>query len=146
MEQELDKRHMKRRKTDRSYLAQLMYIILEGDISLVTLLGGLGLILWAAFGLWRFGLDLQAYADIFPFGNATFWALNYILCGIGMWWMVAAQFPSLFSLLIGGWIWTIWSWSFFARSTAVATLQTGNATSIIYIIIGLLIIHRSSKK
>lgn len=136
----------KRRKTDQSYLNQLKMILLDGDISMVLLLGGIGLWLWAAFGIWRYIGDLNAYAAMFPFGNGTFWVANYFLCGAAMWWLVAAQMPAMASLLIGGWIGTIWSWSFLARSTAIATLQTGNATSIVYIIIGFLIIHRGARR
>jgi hypothetical protein len=39
----------------------------------------------------------------------------------------------------------IWVWSAIARMTATATFQTGNATSIVYILLGLLIIHRSAR-
>jgi hypothetical protein len=113
---------------------------------MVLLLGGLGLWLWAGFGVFRYMDDLAAYTAMFPFGNGIFWVSNYFLCGAAMWWLVAAQMPPLSSLLIGGWIGTIWSWSFLARSTAIATLQTGNATSIVYIIIGFLIIHRGARR
>lgn len=135
-----------RRKTDISYADQLKHILLDGDISMVLLLGGLGLWLWASFGVWRYTDDLAAYAAMFPFGNGTFWVANYYLCGLAMWWLVAARIPPLASLLIGGWIGTIWSWSLLARTTAIATLQTGNATSIVYIIIGLLIVHRGARR
>lgn len=138
--------HPLRRKSDSSYLAQIKHILLNGDISMVLLLGGLGLWLWAGFGIWKHTDDLSAYAAMFPFGSGIFWGLNYFICGLGMWWLVAAKFPPLASLLIGGWIGTIWSWSYLARSTAIATLQTGNATSIVYIIIGFLIIHRGAKR
>lgn len=136
----------KRRASDISILAQIRHILIDGDISMVLVLGGLGLILWAGFGLFMFIGDLDAYARMFPFGNGWFWVANYLLCGLAMWYVAGAQFPPLASLLIGSWISIIWMWSALARMTATATLQTGNATSVIYIIIGLFIIHRSARK
>lgn len=136
----------RRRVTDRRPHEQLAHIILDGDISMLCLLGGLGLILWAGFGLFMFAGDLDNYTKMFPFGNGYFWVLNYTLCGIAMFVLVAKQFPPLASLLIGAWVCVIWTWAALARMTAVTTLQTGNATSIIYILIGLLIIHRSARR
>lgn len=141
-----NKHHPRRRSSDQSLLNRIAYVLLDGDISMVLLLGGLGLWLWAGFGAWRYVDDLAAYTAMFPFGNGFFWVGNYFFCGLAMWWLVGKNFPPLPSLLIGGWIGTIWSWSFLARTTAVATLQTGNATSIIYIIIGVLIIHRGARR
>ena len=135
-----------RRITDRPKLLQLKHIIIDGDISMLVLLAGVGLILWACFGVFMFVEDMNKYAAMFPFGNGHFWVANYVLCGLAMWWLVASQFPPLSSLLIGGWVCIIWTWAALARMTAVATLQTGNATSIVYIMVGLLIIHRSARK
>lgn len=129
-----------------SYLGQIKHVLLDGDIGMLLLLGGLGLILWAVMGTMKSGVELITYAKMFPFGDATFWFMNYVLCGIAMWGLVATQMPSLPSLLVGGWVTTIWAWSLFARVGNVATMQTGNATSIMYIIIGLLIVQRSSRR
>jgi hypothetical protein len=135
-----------RRRTDVPYLQQLSNTLVDGDISMTVLMAGFGLVLWALFGMFMFTSDLDAYTKMFPFGNGAFWATNYIVCGVAMWWLVAAQFPPLGSLLVGAWVSVIWTWSSLARMTVVATYQTGNATSIIYILIGLLIIHRSARK
>ena len=43
-----------RRRSDQSKLEHLRQIIIYGDISFTVLLGGLGLILWAAFGVMMF--------------------------------------------------------------------------------------------
>jgi hypothetical protein len=136
----------KRRVTDRSYAGQLKHILAEGDISMAMLLGGLGLILWAVFGIWTQYADVDAFEAMFPHGNIDFWLVNYIICGILLWWLVAAQHPPLISLLVGGWIWTLWSWAFFARTASVQTIQIGNATGIIYIVLGILIIQRYGKR
>jgi len=132
-------------KTENKPIKQLIHVLSIGDISMVLLLGGMGLILWALFGLFAYRADLAAYAGMFPFGTPLFWFANYLFCGIAMWVIVALQYPALLSLLVGSWCVVAWSWSALARMTAVATLQTGNATSVIYIIIGILIIHRSSR-
>jgi len=121
-------------------------IVLHGDISMLCVLGGLGLMLWAFFGVFMFASDLENYTKMFPVGNGWFWAANYVVCGITMWLLVAYKFPPLLSLLAGSWICVIWTWSALARMTATATLQTGNATSVVYILLGLLIIHRSARR
>lgn len=136
----------RRRKTDVSPSDQLKYVFLHGDISITVLIAGLGLILWAVFGLFVFADDMIAYSKMFPFGTGAFWASNYIFCGLAMFWLVAKQFPPLSSLLIGTWVSVIWAWSALARMVEIATYQTGNATSIIYILVGLLIIHRSARR
>ena len=141
-----DRRRRCCRDVARTPLSQLAYVILDGDISMLCLLGGLGLLLWSAFGIFMFTGDMQAYTTMFPLGNGYFWAINYILCGLSMWFLVAFHFPPLLSLFVGSWVCVIWTWASLARMTAVATLQTGNATSIVYILIGILIIHRSARK
>lgn len=142
--------HPKRRSSDNTALTQLRHVLIDGDISMVLLLGGLGLIMWAVFGVYLYTGDLEAYAKLFPIGNGAFWVGNYIACGLAMWYLVAKQFPPVSSLLIGAWVSTIWTWSALARMTTTAvtplSLQIGNATTVVYIIIGLLIIHRSARK
>jgi hypothetical protein len=113
---------------------------------MLVLMAGVGLILWAFFGMFMFTGDMAAHAGMFPFGSPMFWFINYITCGVLMWCLVAWEFPPLLSLLTGSWVTIIWSWSALARMTAVATLQTGNATSIVYIIVGLMVIHRSARR
>jgi hypothetical protein len=135
-----------RRASDRKPCNQIAYTILNGDISALCLLGGLGLMLWSAFGVYLFGGDLAMYTAMFPLGNGYFWAINYMLCGIAMWYLVAFHFPPLSSLLIGSWLCVIWTWAAMARTTAIATLQTGNAISIVYILLSLLIVQRSARK
>jgi hypothetical protein len=89
--------------------------------------------------------DLAAYSKMFPFGNGAYWVANYIFCGVAMWVLAAFRFPPLSSLLVGGWVSFIWGWSAIARYTATATFQTGNATSVVYIVLGILIVHRSAR-
>ena len=137
---------MNKSNTIRTCYEQIRHTLLDGDIGMVLLLGGLGLILWAIMGTIKLNGDLKAYAAMFPFGDALFWFSNYVLCGLAMWYLVATRLPPLMSLIVGGWIATLWGWSFFARTTLQATAQTGNATSVMYIIIGLLIVQRSSRK
>lgn len=112
---------------------------------MVLLLAAVGLITWVVFGFTAAQADLQAYAAMFPLGGVWFWVSAYIIAAFGLVYLVAYKLPPMASLLVGGWLVTIWSWSFFARATAVYTAQTGNATSILYIIIGVLILQRSGK-
>ena len=135
-----------RRRTDRKQLAQLTHSILYGDISMLCLVGGFGLIVWAVFGLLIDSAGLEAYAKTSEIGGVYFWAFNYLLCGLALWWVASKQFPPLASLLVGSWICVLWTWLSLARILALSGYPTGNATSIVYILIGLLVIHRSARR
>ncbi len=126
-------------------LKKLREVIENGDISMVLLLAGLGLILWAGFGIFVTTEEIEQYARMFPFGNVGFWIINYIICGLAMWWLVAYQYPPTLSLLVGTWCSIVWSWSVLGRLANIDSFHTGNATSIIYVIVGLLIIQRTSR-
>lgn len=136
----------RRRASDRKAAEQIRHILMDGDISMLCLMGGLGLILWAFFGLFMFMDNLKAYLTLFPYGDGGFWVANYISCGLAMWYLVSKQFPPLLSLLVGSWISVIWVWSALARMATTATYQTDKATSIVYILIGILIVHRSARR
>ena len=146
-----------RRKSDHSIFAKLRLswrygslsnirkALTEGDIETTLLFAGAGLLLWVYFVLYTNRNDLQNFANMFPLGGVYFWTLAYIIGGIGCFALIATKMSPTLSIFVGGWLTIIWSWAFFARSTAIATQQTGNATSMIYIVLGLLIIQRSGK-
>lgn len=136
---------MNRRRTDRGPFATLRKIVVSGDISLVMLLASLGLFAWVFFGFTVAKADMTNYAAMFPLGTIEFWVFAYLFAAFGLLYLAAYQLPPLPSLIVGGWLVGIWSWAFFARAQAVYTAQTGNATSILYIIIGVLILQRSGK-
>jgi hypothetical protein len=135
----------RRRRTDFSPWANILFAVTKGNIDMVLLLGALGLLAWVAFGFTSAKADLTQYAALFPVGTVEFWVGSYLFAAGGLIYLVAYQLPSLASLIVGGWLTVIWSWSFFARAQAVYTAQTGNATSILYILIGVLILQRSGK-
>jgi hypothetical protein len=124
---------------------EIIYQLFNGDVSMVLLLGGLGLILWALLGITLRTEEFATYICSLPIGNKTFWIINYISVGSSMWWLAAKKLPALPSLLIGTWICTIWSWVALARITSEDIFQTNSATPVFYILIGLLIIQRSGK-
>ena len=125
-----------------------MHILRYGDIGMMLIVGGAGLMAWALFGLFtvKGQADLAAYAAMFPLGSQNVWAAIYILCGLLMWLLVAYRMPFTLSVTVGGWVVAIWSWALLARATAIATQQTGNATSMIYIVVGMLIIARAGRR
>lgn len=135
----------RRRKTDVSAWGNIKFAVTKGNIDMVLLLGALGLLAWVAFGFTSAKADLRQYAAMFPLGTVEFWVCSYLFAAGGLIYLVAYQLPPLASLIVGGWLTVIWSWSFFARAQAVYTAQTGNATSILYILIGVLILQRSGK-
>lgn len=138
--------HYRRRKEDVSAWANFKHKLVGGDIAMVLIIGALGLLAWIGFGFTSAKADLQNYANMFPVGGFEFWVFAYIFAAVGMLYLAATDLPPLPSLVVGGWLVTIWSWSFFARTLTVYTAQTGNATSIIYILIGALILQRSGKR
>lgn len=135
----------RRRKTDVSPFGNILYAITKGNIDMVLLLGAFGLLTWVGFGFTSAKADMTNYAAMFPLGTVEFWIGSYLFAAFGLIYLVAYQLPPLASLIVGGWLTVIWSWSFFARAQAVYTAQTGNATSILYILIGVLILQRSGK-
>ena len=139
-------RQLRRRKEDQSIWSNFKYKLVYGDIAMVLIIGAIGLLAWVGFGFTAAKADLHNYSSMFPIGSVEFWVFAYVFAAFGMLYLAAADLPPLASLVVGGWLVTIWSWSFFARATTVYTAQTGNATSIIYIIIGALILQRSGKR
>ena len=127
---------------------QFLHILRYGDIGMMLIVGGAGLMAWALFGLFtvKGQADLAAYAAMFPLGSQNVWAAIYILCGLLMWLLVAYRMPFTLSVTVGGWVVAIWSWALLARAAAIATQQTGNATSMIYIVVGMLIISRAGRR
>lgn len=132
-------------KTQLQSIDQLKHVLRDGDISLTVFLSGLGLFLMAILGLTTKSAEMVAYANMFPIGNVYFWIANYFVCGFMMWFIVAKQFPPTTSLLLGSWCLIIWSWSLLGRMSDINNYQTGNVTSVIYVIIGFLIIQRSQR-
>lgn len=136
----------RRRRSDTGPLANIKHALLNGNIDMVMLLAAVGLLAWVAFGFAAAKADLENYALMFPLGGVWFWVSAYIIAAFGLIYLVAYHMPPMASLMVGGWLVTIWSWSFFARATQVYTAQTGNATSILYILIGVLILQRSGSR
>lgn len=136
----------RRRRYDTGPVANIKYALLTGNIDMVLLIGALGLLAWVVFGFAAAKADLDNYAAMFPIGGVWFWVSAYVIAAVGMIYLVAFKMPPMASLMVGGWLVTIWAWSFFARATQVYTAQTGNATSIIYILIGVLVLQRSGSK
>lgn len=136
----------RRRKEDLSAWGNFKHKLVHSDIFMVLVLGALGLLAWVGFGFTSAKADLHNFAAMFPLGGVEFWVFAYVAAALGMIHIAANDLPPFSSLIVGGWIITIWSWSFFARATQVYTAQTGNATSILYILIGVLILQRSGKR
>jgi hypothetical protein len=116
----------RRRKTDVSPWGNILFAISRGNIDVVLLLGALGLLAWVGFGITSAKADMANYAAMFPLGTVEFWIGAYLFAAVGLIYLVAYQLPPLASLIVGGWLTVIWSWSFFARAQAVYTAQTGN--------------------
>lgn len=131
-----------------SFGAELLTIIDEADMRLTLALGGFGLIAWAANGVYteRGKADLVAYAAMFPLGSPMAWVVIYYSVGAALIWLAVNKVPKTPALLLGPVVIAIWSWAFFARTATVATFQTGNATSLIYIAIGTLLIYNAGNR
>ena len=134
---------LRRRKTDpTAQFATIKNVLLEGDISMVLLLAGLCLLLWSGIAMGLSISDPSGYALLFPQGNGTFWVSNYAVTGIAMWYLVGTKLPPFSSLLVGTWVSIIWTWNVMSH---LIVLKPSIATSVVYIITGFLIIHRSAR-
>lgn len=146
--------HPARRLTDQKYVVRLRRaagdflremgaILGESDMRQVLVLGGAGLLAWAVMGICseRGRQDLIAYAAMFPMGSPRAWTVIYCGVGTAMIWLAYRQVPKVPALLLGPVLIVVWSWAFFARVATIATFQTGNATSLIYMTIGALLIY-----
>lgn len=144
---------LQRRKDDRGFRLKVRVFyqniidaVNTSSIDMVLLLGAAGLFAWVIFGFTGAKADLKNYAAMFQTGSVEFWVSVYVGTGLGMIYLVGTKYPPTSSLLVGLSLVWMWSFSFFARTTQVYTAQTGNATSIIYIIIGVLVLQRSGKR
>lgn len=129
-------------------ISKTLKVLDEADMRILLLLGGAGLVAWATIGIasergWH---DLVAYAAMFPMGSPIGWVSVYFGVGGAMIWLAWNDVPKVPCLLLGPVVIAVWSWAFFARSTTVATYQTGNATSLIYMAIGTLMIYSAGTK
>lgn len=120
--------------------ASIHDIIVRGDISITVLLGGLALLLGAGVGLTFF--RIQVLDSVITYKEI--WLLNCMLTGIAMWWATIHKFPPLRSLLIGGWISVLWTWDISYRLVSQDMFMP--ISNMIYVLIGLLIIHRSARR
>lgn len=122
--------------------------LLNADIRMVLFLAGWGLIAWASMGVYteRGWHDLVAYASMFPMGSPMAWIMIYYSVGASMIWLALNDVPKVPALLLGPVLIAVWSWAFFARTATVATYQTGNATSLIYMAIGTLLVYNAGSR
>lgn len=127
---------------------EFLTILNEADMRIVLLFGGAGLIAWASMGAFseRGYQDLKAYAAMFPMGSPFAWVTVYLSVGVTMLWLAYKRVPKVPALLLGPIVIAVWSWAFFARVATVATFQTGNATSLIYMAIGALLIYNAGSR
>ena len=118
----------------------------SGDISTMVLVGGVGLLMWAAIGMFIYPSDLAHYAAMFNVGKINYWVLNHLIVGALMLALVADGFPKRMSLFVGSWLIVAWAWAVLFREVTDLTQQNGKASAIMYIVIGIFIIHRASMK
>jgi hypothetical protein len=136
----------RRRVSDRSPASHLGHVMVEGDVSMMVLLSGLGLILWSIFGWFSLAKGTDLVPKVFFIGIDTLWLLDYLGCGVAMWLLVAYKFPPVSSLLIGSWVCVTWLWLILEKMTSLEKIQLINPVSVIYVLVGLLIIHRSARR
>jgi hypothetical protein len=103
---------------------------------------GLGLIMWGLIAAVMAPSDLYTFSNNLHFGTTAFWIANYIVVGILYITAAIRNHPPMLSLLVGGYSTLIWTWIASMRGTANFT--SGVTLNIIVIVMGLLLVQRSS--
>jgi multidrug transporter EmrE-like cation transporter len=124
---------------------RLMWTLRYGSLDFALLIGGAGLILWALAGVYFYQQDLQTFSLMYVFGSPMFWAAVYLICGFGMLGVVACDWPR-WAPWLGATVSVVWAWTLIMRYSSGSPYQTGNVTTIIYIVLGFLIVTRSARR
>lgn len=127
-------------------------ILCKSDISLAAFLLGLALTVWGLTALILQPHDLTAFAE--HMANASLiksipgyvWGLVYILVGIGFMHQAYKDFQPIPSLLVGSAAVIIWFWILTVRSITLTNFTNGITLNVIVIIMGALLIQRSTTK
>jgi hypothetical protein len=123
-------------------LLRLKEILLESDITLASFMLGWGLFWW---GIFAFFLSPQDFSVVDTQNVMNmFWFFNYVGVGLGYVYVAYRKFPSMTSMLIGGYSCVIWTWVAAMKSTS-SNLTSGITLNLIVIAMGILLIQRSGE-
>jgi hypothetical protein len=132
------------RRASDQYRTELARILIDGDLSLVAVLLGFGMIVWGSIGIFLNPQDLFVFAKDFAFQMPIFWGINSIGLGFAFLWVAVKKFPAGPCLLLGTYCVTVYTW--IAVSRAVSSITSGVTLNLLVIVVGALIIHRSGHK
>lgn len=124
-------------------MKRIKYILLEADITLASFMMGLALVAWGLVAVFKAPNDFFAFSDAMRIGNTWFWLFNYLSAGAGFLYVAYKNLPSMPSLLIGSYAILVWTWVASIRDAS--NLTSGVVLNLIVILMGLLLVQRSSK-
>jgi hypothetical protein len=130
-----------RRASDHSCSHNIAHILMHGDLSLVGILLGFGMIMWSVVGLVIIPGDLYKFAEDFFFVAPLFWAFNGMAVGIANIALSCRGYPQGWTLALGIYGTVIYTWIAVARP--VASVTSGVTLNVLVVIIHCLLIHRS---
>ena len=116
-------------------------IFLQSDISLASMMLGLGMIFWGLFAVVMAPGDFFTFADSMKFAGTWFWFCNYVLSGSGFIYVALRRFPAMPSMLIGTHACLVWTW--IAAIRGFSNVTSGVTLNFIVITMGLLLVQRS---
>lgn len=119
-------------------------IVLDSDISLASMLMGVGLIMWGLVAVFMAPDDFFTFADTVKVAGTWFWLANYVGIGIGFIYVSIHGFPPFSSLLIGGYATLAWAW--IAAMRGFSNFTSGVTLNFIVIVMGCLLVQRSGRK
>ena len=129
---------------DQGFSRNILAAFIDADLRLVLIVSAIGLILWALMGI-AYPQGVVELVNLLSFGSYEFWIGNCLITGFSMIYCVGRNFPSLFSQIVGAWIATFWTWTVFNRAVS-SSYALGISMNIIYVCIGLMLLHRSAKE
>lgn len=125
-------------------MTRLQYILLDSDLSLAAFLLGVGLIMWGGIAVVMAPNDLLFFAADMKAAGAVFWAFNYFIAGTGFIYCAMKEFPPFTSLMVGCYCTLVWTWIAGVRGSANFT--SGVTLNAIVIVMGVILVQRSSRK
>ena len=133
-------------------MRRLHEIFCKSDISLAAFMVGLALAIWGLTALLIQPQDLTAFAN--HMSNASLiksihgyvWGLAYVTVGLGFMHQAYRNFQPVPSLLVGSAAVIIWFWILTVRSITLTNFTNGITLNVLVIIMGALLIQRSTTK
>jgi hypothetical protein len=136
--------HFRKHIATKYIMKRIKEILLDSPLDLSAFLLGIALVAWGIVAYFLAPDDYFNFAQATKYFSIHFWLANYILVGIGFVLTAIHRFPPVGSMLVGAWATLVWGWIAFVRLENEHT--SGIVLNFIVILVGILLVQRSSRK